>query len=198
MKSKGVKKISYLIVPAEVNGTKVKGADHYFAAGGTIDDLKAAATTRQPNPHVTGDAFTDARLAETIADDNLQDHFIWCPGLGWRRRDGRRWTSATDVEVTETMRQHVLDRFRQEIDDGAHDKIALDGWRSMLSASRIRTVLGLARGIMERKVDDLDADLDLLNTPSGVVDLTTGEMTPHDPELMMTKITSGSYRLNTY
>jgi phage/plasmid-associated DNA primase len=48
------------------------------------------------------------------------------------------------------------------------------------------------------KVDDLDADLDLLNTPSGVVDLTTGEMTPHDPELMMTKITSGSYRLNTY
>jgi hypothetical protein len=81
VKSKGVKKISYLIVPAEVNGTKVKGADHYFAAGGTIDDLKAAATTRQPNPHVTGDAFTDARLAETIADDNLQDHFIWCPGL---------------------------------------------------------------------------------------------------------------------
>ena len=52
----------------------------------------------------------------------------------------------------------------------------------------------LARGIVERKADELDADPDLLNTPAGVVDLRTGELLPHDPTLLMTKITSGSYR----
>jgi hypothetical protein len=41
---------------------------------------------------------------------------------------------------------------------------------------------------------EMDADLDLINTPSGAVDLQTGELHPHDPTLLMTKITSGSYR----
>jgi hypothetical protein len=70
---------------------------------------------------VARDTFTDARLAETIADDVLQDHFIWVSGLGWLRWDGNRWADATDVEVIETAREYVLDRFRQELDAGAHD-----------------------------------------------------------------------------
>ena len=192
--SKGAKTINYLIVPGEVNGKKVKGVDDFFAAGGTINELRAAATTTQPNPHLARDTFTDARLAETIADDVLQDHFIWVSGLGWLRWDGHRWANATDVEVIETAREYVLDRFQQELDAGAHDKTALDGWKSMCSASRIRTVVGLARGIVEHKVDELDADPDLLNTPSGVVDLMTGGVMPHDPEFLITKVTHGSYR----
>ena len=63
--SKGAKTINYLIVPGEVNGKKVKGVDDFFAAGGTINELRAAATTTQPNPHLARDTFTDARLAET-------------------------------------------------------------------------------------------------------------------------------------
>ena len=94
--SKGAKTINYLIVPGEVNGKKVKGVDDFFAAGGTINELRAAATTTRPNPHLARDTFTDARLAETVADDVLQDHFIWVSGLGWLRWDGHRWANATD------------------------------------------------------------------------------------------------------
>jgi hypothetical protein len=36
----------------------------------------------------------------------------------------------------------------------------------MLGAGRMRSVLALARGIVERKADELDAEPDLLNTPS--------------------------------
>jgi putative DNA primase/helicase len=192
--SKGAKTINYLIVPGEVNGKKVKGVDDFFAAGGTINELRAAATTTQPNPHLARDTFTDARLAETVADDVLQDHFIWVSGLGWLRWDDHRWANATDVEVIETAREYVLNRFQQELDAGAHDNTALDGWKSMCSASRIRTVVGLARGIVEHKVDELDADPDLLNTPSGVVDLMTGGVMSHDPEFLITKVTHGCYR----
>jgi P4 family phage/plasmid primase-like protien len=198
LKSKGAKKVWYLILPAEIHGKPAKGVDDFFAAGGTLEELKAARTTTEPNPETADDTFTDARLAETISDDVLADQFIWVSGLGWLGWDGRRWADTTDVAVTEAVRQYALDRFREVLEEiraaGQANSSAVDGWRSMLSAGRMRSVLALARGIVERRADEVDTDLDLLNTPAGVVDLRTGELLPHDPALLMTKITSGSYR----
>jgi putative DNA primase/helicase len=90
LKSKGVRKVWYLIVQAEVNGKPVKGADDFLAAAGTLEELKAARTTKPPNPDVTDDTFSDARLAETIADDVLADQFMWVSRLGWLVWDGRQ------------------------------------------------------------------------------------------------------------
>jgi hypothetical protein len=201
LKSKGVKQVRYLIVPAEVNGTKVKGADDFFAAGGTLEALKAVATTTPPNPDTADDTFSDARLAETIADEVLADRFIWVSGLkAWMMWDGRRWAECSDVTVGEAVRQYSLERFSEALAEAratagqAGNTNAVDGWRTMLSAGRERAVLALARGIVERQVTDLDRDLDLLNTPSGVVNLTTGELLPHDPALFMTKIAGAEYR----
>jgi P4 family phage/plasmid primase-like protien len=160
--------------------------------------LQAAATTAPPNPDTADDTFSDARLAETFADDVLADRFIWVSGLGWLGWDGRRWARTTDVEVTEAVRNYALDRFTEAVNLMRTGQLGntkvVDGWRSLLSAGRMRAVLILARGIVECKADDLDGDPDLLNTPAGVVDLRTGELRPHNPALLMTKITSGSYR----
>jgi P4 family phage/plasmid primase-like protien len=198
LKSKGANKVWYLTVPPEVHGKPVKGVDDFFAAGGTLEELKAVRTTKEPNPDIADDTFSDARLAETIADDVLADQFMWVSGLGWMGWDGRRWDDATDVEVTEVVRQYALDRFREVLDEirtaGQANSNAVDGWRSMLSAGRMRSVLALARGIVERKADELDADPDLINTATGVVHLKSGELLPHDSAFLMTKITSGSYR----
>jgi putative DNA primase/helicase len=199
LKSKGAQRVWYLIVPGEVNGKAIKGVDDYFAAGGSLVELKAARTSRPPNPDVACDTFTDARLAETIADDVLADRFLWASGLGWLGWDGQRWdTATTDVEVIEVIRQYALSRFHEVLDElkssGQTSAETVDGWRSMLGGGRMRSVLNLARGIVERKVADLDADPDVINTPTGVVDLRTGELGPHDPSLLVTKITSGSYR----
>ena len=113
LKSTNVAKVLYLIVPAEVGDRPVKGVDDFFAAGGTLEELKAARVGREPIPDFADDTFTDARLAETIADDVLADRFIWVSGLGWLGWDGRRWTGATDVEVTEAVRRYALDRFAE-------------------------------------------------------------------------------------
>jgi P4 family phage/plasmid primase-like protien len=199
LKSKGARRVWYLIVPAEVNGKPVKGVDDYFAAGGSLVELKAARTIVPPNPDMTGDTYSDARLAATIADEVLEDRFVWVPGLGWLAWDERRWAAAADVEVIETTRQYVLARFEEALEElkatgQEGSSAAVDGWRSMLHAGRMRSVVNLSRGIALRKVGELDADPDLLNTPTGVVDLRTGELYPHDPALLITKITSGSYR----
>ena len=45
--------------------------------------------------------------------------------------------------------------------------------------------------------EEFDTHKDLLNTPSGVVNLRTGELTPHDPRLMITRVTVAEYTNKT-
>jgi hypothetical protein len=49
--------------------------------GRPLEALKAVATTTPPNPDTADDTFSDARLAETIADDVLTDRFVWVSGI---------------------------------------------------------------------------------------------------------------------
>jgi P4 family phage/plasmid primase-like protien len=193
--SKGARRVLFLVVPSEVNGTAVKGADDYFAAGGTLEALEAAATSREPNTEsAPEDTFTDARLAETIADEVLADRFLWCKALGWLTWTGQRWAEATEETVREAVRQFAIRRFGEVANAGNVSQAVVKGWSGMLGAGRLRAVLDLAKGIVERSADLFDAEPDLLNTPTGVVDLRTGQLSPHDPDLLMTKITQGAYR----
>jgi P4 family phage/plasmid primase-like protien len=199
--------VRYVAIPGKRDGRKV-GLDDYLAGGGSLDDLAAYADEEPPTgsrvplgedgkPRFKGadDRFTDAVMAETVSGDVLADRFLWVAGLGWLAWDGRRWERRSDATVAEAIRRYVVDRFKGAVDNahvvGMDD---LDGWRSMMNGGRQRSVLTLARGIVERRVDELDADPDLLNTPAGVVDLRTGEVFPHAPDFLMTKLTKGSYR----
>jgi len=192
LKSKGAKTVRYLVVPNEINGTRTKGVDDYFAAGGTLQAIEATATPIEPDTETADDTFFDARLAETIADEVLTDRYVWCKALGWLAWKGQRWASVTEEAVGEGVRQYVLRRFRQAVQVAKKD--AIRGWQSLLSVGRQRAVLSLAKGIVERTADEFDADPDVLNTPAGVVDLRTGQVQRHDPDLLLTKITHGAYR----
>lgn len=198
---KGAKKVHYLVVPSEVEGNPVgvKGVDDFFAAGGNVKMLEREFKAKPPKVTSTEDKFTDARLAETLAVEVLDGAFCWAAGLDWLAWDGRVWREVHEVTVIESVRQWVLEkhadaaaRLRDQNDaDAAGD---VDGWRGLLSANRAKTVLSLARGIVEKQAAEFDADPDLLNTPGGIVHLPSKEILPHDPDLLMTKITSGSYR----
>lgn len=191
-RAKGAARVQYLIVPREVQGRPTKGADDYLAAGGTLVDLLAAATTTEPDTEVADDTFSDSRLAERIADEVLADRFVWCKALGWYAWTGQRWHGVTEETVGEAIRQYCLERFTEAARTGRKAQTA--GWQSMLGVGRQRAVLTLARGIVEVRADSFDADPDLLNTPTGIVDLRTAQVLPHDPEHLITKITRGNYR----
>jgi len=201
---KGAKKVHYCVVPSEVtapDGTisGVKGVDDYFAAGGSVKGLERVFATKPPRVADTEDKFTDARLAETLAVEVLDGMFCWAAGLDWLAYDGRRWEEVHEVTVLEAVRQWSVDHFAAAADrlknkDDATAAADVDGWRGMLSKNRASSVLSMARGIVERKAADFDADPDLLNMPSGVFNFTTGEVMPHSSEFLHTKITSGSYR----
>jgi P4 family phage/plasmid primase-like protien len=187
----------FVVVPAEISGTATKGADDYLAAGGTLDGLLSVATTSPPDPQSFEAPFSDAVMAETVADEVLDGRYCWAAGLGWLGWDGARWAAVTEASVVEEARTWALARFAA-LGEAAKQgkippKVEVDGWHSMLAASRLRTVVRLAQGIAERDPAGFDAHPDLLNTPSGVVDLRTGALGPHDPDLLLTKITRARY-----
>ncbi|MFF3874676.1 phage/plasmid primase, P4 family [Streptomyces sp. NPDC001978] len=184
----------YLIVPGDVDGRAVKGVDDYFAAGGTVDGLKEAASDTPPKKDLDA-RFQDAYLAADVAAEVFDGRFIWTPGAGWLRWTGRVWDTATEGDAREAVRQYAVAQFEATA-PGMHtnsDRAEAEGWFKTLSISRLTAVTSLARDIV--KVDDraLDADRDLLNTPSGVVDLTTGKLSDPDPSLLMTRITGVGY-----
>jgi putative DNA primase/helicase len=200
--------VRYCTIPTRADGTKV-GVDDYLAGGGTLQELAANADDEPPFGSQPGDQgganlfkgaddrFTDARMAETVAAEVLADRYLWVASLGWLTFDGSRWVGCSDVTVGEAVREWVLDRFQAavtDLKDAAGDPEALDGWRTMLAASKETAVLKLARGIVEHRADQLDAHPDLVNTPAGVVDLHTLQVIDHAPGLLMTRMTSGSYR----
>lgn len=209
LRSKGCASVSYVVTPTVVGtgpsavdigsafGGKV-GVDDYLGKGGTVAGLAAAATTRAPSPVTVEDKFTDARIAEIIADELLGESHMWVRGLGWLAWNGRVWRSCSDEAVMEKVRAYVLSAFSSLLSDSHSGRPVrqsdLEGWFGMLTAARIRNVSAMARGICEVPADALDADPDVLNTPSGIVDLSTGATSPHDPLRYMTKMTRGSYR----
>lgn len=196
--SKGVREVHYLIVPPSVGDVPVKGVDDYLSAGGTMEGLRDAVLRELPVDGPQDAAFTDSVLADTLCSEELEGSYRWAQGLGWMRWDGRVWSPCSDVTVTETVRLWGLEQFsraleRQRSDMGRSAQASIDGWRSVLSGGRIRTLVGLAKGVLECAAEAFDANPDLLNCPNGVVDLRTGHLLPADPDLLMTKITGTDY-----
>jgi P4 family phage/plasmid primase-like protien len=166
--------------------------------GGELVTKKTTRTTVRAIFKTGDDRFSDSRMAETVAREVLAERFIWVAGMrAWMTWTGKVWAEVPDKEVGDAIRKWALKKHTAAAEDlttGQGDLDTLDGWRKMLEAPKQARVLGMAEGIVLRRADELDADPDLLNTPSGVVDLRTGRVLDHDPALMMTKITRGAYR----
>lgn len=174
-------------------------SNHMFAspeyADDDADDDAVPTPAELPPALKSGDRaqLDDAHIAEYICNTTLVDSYCWCGGLGWMRYTGARWEAATDATVGEQVRRAVIGLHAAEARDGA-DADRLKRISALFGAGRIRAIVGLAKGILERRADEFDAHPDLLNVGNGVVDLRTGKIAPHDPGLMFTKWTPVDYR----
>jgi len=143
-------------------------------------------------PKVTAsDQFSDAAMAGVVADDVFREEILWASGLGWLRWTGQVWKTVDDSVPVELLRQFVLGKYAAAAAAGQRNEV--QDWGRLLSRNRITSVVALARGIVRVEAADMDADPDLLNTPSGIVDLTTGKLAPSDPDQLMTRMTRVPY-----
>jgi putative DNA primase/helicase len=127
-------------------------------------------------------AFSDEVLAQLFVgehQDDLRYTALWGQWLIW---EGRRWAQDEKLATFSMVRRLCYEQAQQ-----AEGPVA----KSIASAGKVAAVERLARADQRIAVtvDEWDADLWLLNTPAGTVDLRTGDIRNHSPEDKLTKIT---------
>ena len=129
-------------------------------------------------------AFTDEALALRFAERHADSlRFVYSMGK-WFQWDGVRW------RLDDTL--FAFDRSRRICREAAAECNKPKTSIILASAKTVAAVERLAKS--DRRLastsDQWDADPWLLNTPSGVIDLRTGDQRDHDPGEFMTKVTA--------
>jgi putative DNA primase/helicase len=130
-------------------------------------------------------AFSDEDLALRFAGQHADDlRFVaaWNRWLVW---DGKNWQFEETLRAWDFARQICRDAATQ-----CHNKPKEAS--GIASAKTVYAVERLARSDrrLAATIDQWDTDPWQLNTPQGVIDLTTGQSRPHIPEDYITKITA--------
>lgn len=150
-------------------------------------------------------AVIDAELAQMGREElGLTQRFIarwgattrWCPGIGWYVWDGRRWKE--DETTAKGRAQETLALLIEEartITDTDQRAVFMKWAGNTLgnAAKKRNAVLSLAEPHLVIESDKMDVDPWLLNVANGVLDLRTGQLSPHDPALLLTKLAPVEY-----
>lgn len=155
---------------------------------------EAVDTQAERPPALAGVGLADAWFVDRIAVARLTGRFLWSRGLGWLRWDGRRWIIVDQSTVVDDVRQYIQWLYGSAAAAGA-DSDLLKRIATLGSRSRLAGLVELCRGVesVQVKPTDFDSHPDLLNCANGVVDLRTGALLAHDPELLFTTITEVRY-----
>lgn len=168
----------------------------------TIEDT-VADIARQIRRDEAGKIFavTDSKCGEMIAR-----YFPKCryntTAKSWNYYDGKRWTldaEGMQIERAAVMFEKALQYYSiffvesADIlpDDLSDFRKACD---SLARRARRDSAIKDARKYNYFRTEDLDTDLDLLNCQNGILRLSTGELLPHDPKYMISKIAGAEYR----
>lgn len=143
----------------------------------------------RPDPYLARGPLTDAGNAERLL--YRHGHGIrYAPGLGWLLWDGKRWA----LDPSERILQHALWTMRATNATAA--QLRGDGKelgahaRASERIGRLRAMVDLAATFDQAHTDArrLDADPWIINTESGLLDLRTAQLRPHDPAALCTKL----------
>lgn len=191
----GAEKVSVIDLPVELIEKENDGPDDVLARMPEEDRTAAVASwIESAKPLVKidpNDRFSDAAMAGVFAETVFHGEVIWAAGIGWMRWSGQVWGEVDDSVPIEMARQYVLGEYAAAAAAGQRNDVT--NWGRMLSRGRITSVVSLAKGIVRIEASQLDEDPDLLNTPGGIVDLRTGELSPCEPDRLMTKMTRVPY-----
>jgi putative DNA primase/helicase len=140
--------------------------------------------------------LTELGLARRLVSE-ANGLFRWAPEIrAWIHYDGARW--AEDLAgAIDRLAKDVIDQLHGEARFALHgDRQKLtQAWLKFQTAPRIRNIIELARTEPSIPVmmSEFDRDPWALNCTNGVVDLRTGELRPHDPTEMHSKVVPVDY-----
>ena len=142
-----------------------------------------------------GLASTDQGNAERILAVHGED-LIWCEAAAsWYLWDHKRWLP-DQIGTVRQMSKVELAKIQTLVAgaQGPTEVQAVRQWaRTSESFSGLQAALRMASSAVSRHPDAFDSDPDLLNTPTGTLDLTTGTSRPATREDLITKLTAAPF-----
>lgn len=134
--------------------------------------------------------FSDADMADRFAK-RRGESVRYCEAMErWLAWGGKRWNVSGDGAVRYQVGQlclSVLDEIYTHVEKNPEDVA-----KAMCSSAKKNAVASYAQDLpqLQLAISELDAHPHLLNTPTGIINLRTGERIDADPKLFITKITS--------
>lgn len=137
----------------------------------------------------------DAELALLLAKSHEAD-LAWTSGTGWLEYPdgGNHWISIPDEVVLKSVSEDLRGLYKVWAVEHSSDVDFARKLPGLLTTGKAKAVLSLLTGHLHKLDSDFDAHPSLLNTASGVVNLETGILAPHDPSLLFTKVTAVEYK----
>lgn len=132
----------------------------------------------------------NAKRLATMAHNRCRYVVAWESWIIW---DGKRW-KADNLSIMELAKEVpgtiIGDAF---VSSKPGEAVKWAG--QSMSRSRLESMVKLAKSEPGVAIDhnELDSDPFLLNCQNGIVDLRTGELSPHDPSKLITRITNVDY-----
>jgi len=145
--------------------------------------------------------LTDLGNAERFADQFAAEYRYIASRDQWRRWTGKVWASDA-TEERYTAARLVARSIQLEAAQGVTVEAinAIRKWgdaSESLPRQRAMVTLAQADRAIAATHQQFDADANVLNTQSGIVDLRTGELRPHDPTAYCSRITRAAYAPGT-
>lgn len=129
----------------------------------------------------------------------LESKICFIPGdKMWRVWTGHKWERDTTLGHEKVIREalRLQSLYMLALADATPTESEGRALRAaafrMQSANGIASIVRMSRAFLAKHQTDFDNDTLLLNTPGGVVDLTTGVLTPPDPKRLMSMSTDVS------
>lgn len=121
--------------------------------------------------------------------------FVQNGAFGWRHHTGTHWTQdgaeeALERAITETLTARIDAALKSGKADQYKDLIS----KSIPNAGRVQGAKSQLSSIVYASVDTFDNMPDMLNCKNGVVDLRTGQLTPHCPDQRFTHCAIVAYK----
>jgi P4 family phage/plasmid primase-like protien len=129
--------------------------------------------------------------------DRHRDLIRNCDSLGgWHVWNGKAWVVDEVHSITALARDTVktFHDYLHIMDEDDH-KVFIKHVRSSGNETKLKAMVNVARSWphMSVRSDDFDAHPYLLNCQNGVIELKTGKLLPHSPDMLLTKICNTVY-----
>jgi P4 family phage/plasmid primase-like protien len=160
-----------------------------------VHEFEALPDDAHPSEEARAPELSEQDLADEVYAEH-GDCIRYMPGSRrWYVWDGARWAvdaiAQAESRIARTLRRIAVSKLRTGGSVGEKAKAAQQA-ETLTAAWKMKAVRDLVQRDQRitTTTESFDTNPWLLNTPTGIVDLRTGELRPHDPNELMTKLTA--------